>query len=217
MLQASLKKCNKSLQVIDFDNDFISTMKNLERSFWDYIDTSPNIKQKFTNGICFGGSLTHNFIKNILIQNNQHAHIQNIREYIKTYNKYNKSRLTAGVVLRYQDSFIVVQTNNGIDIWGMPKGKQEEHENIVSTACREFYEETGIDVSGFIDEETENHKIHKTVFYMLETEIKVDVSNYKNNEISGVKWVKFREVLDNEKLYSKQVFKIAQMFCSLKF
>lgn len=210
MLSASLKSSHESL-LLDFDNNFIPTMKELEKMFWEYVDSSPGIKYRFTSGICFGGSLTHNYIKKLLLHNNKEQYIPNIKNYIKSYNKYNKSRQTAGILFRYNDSFLVVQTNNGLNIWGMPKGKQEDDESIEDTACREFYEETGIDVTEFIHSDTLNYRVQKTLFFVLETDVKVNVSNFKTNEISGVKWVSYMEVLNNPQSYSKQVNKIAQM------
>lgn len=212
MLRASLRQFPVKQLELDFDSEFISTMKRLEEKFWEHVDARPFLKTKFQHGICFGGSLTNSFLKKLLTDAGYQSHVPYVNEYVKRYNKYNKSRQTAGVIFKSGESFIVVKTNNGGNKWSMPKGKQEDDENLVQTACREFCEETGIDVQEFINDHTENVKILKTLFYVLESEYKVNVENYYSREISAVKWVSKNDVLLNKDKYSKQVQKVCETF-----
>ncbi|GHV50344.1 hypothetical protein AGMMS49579_03770 [Spirochaetia bacterium] len=49
---------------------------------------------------------------------------------------------TAGIALIYNKSILLTQSYN--NLWGVPKGKQEENETLQECALRELKEETGI-------------------------------------------------------------------------
>jgi 8-oxo-dGTP pyrophosphatase MutT (NUDIX family) len=58
---------------------------------------------------------------------------------------------TAGIFLVRNDHHILIghPTKHKPEVWSIPKGQVEEHENIIAAAIRETYEETNIDVSDY--------------------------------------------------------------------
>lgn len=94
---------------------------------------------------------------------------------------------TAGVfIIDYQKKAILLVQSYGKH-WGPPKGAKENNETCQETACRELYEETGIS----LDKNLLNRKIciKGNVFYIVAyNRGKIDISEIKGQEISGIGW-----------------------------
>ena len=130
---------------------------------------------------------------------------------LKRFARYKKTIPTAGVVMHHVDLsgdvwFVVVQ-NNGAKLWSMPKGKVEAYDaDLASTACREFREETGLDVSDVLDPGTA-HKVMRTTFFTVASDCMPSVRRHRTREILRVKWVKARDVHGSG--FSKQAVAVA--------
>jgi len=75
--------------------------------------------------------------------------------------------LGAGVVLYHQDKiFLVHQTES--DKWSLPKGHQEEKENLRDTWKRELKEESGIDISKFRYQERGSFKYGYYLYVVIQ-------------------------------------------------
>ena len=187
----------------------LNTFKQIERSHWDYLDQyrdynrrkypTINIKQYSTK---------------LLREKGHEQDFCTVENYLRQYNRYKKSLPTAGVILYHLSEntieFVVVRMRF-TDIWSMPKGKKDpEDTNLVETAKREFYEETGLDVDDCINENIPAKTVNKTKFYMLES----DHTNHRFNgynikEIAEVAWVTIAAVRCNRWMYSKQTVAVA--------
>lgn len=55
---------------------------------------------------------------------------------------------TCGIYLISADNLVLIAhpTNAPMHLWGIPKGLQEPGESNKTTACREFFEETGLNI-----------------------------------------------------------------------
>lgn len=195
----------------DFQKQFNKSMKQLEKMYWDYLDNYcaryPHVYPKMR---------MVDFMAKLFLERRIDATMVEITGYVKRYNKYKKSLPTAGVIMYYQDPknshiYFPVVKMTGIRIFSMPKGKQENNtEPITLTAIREFHEETGINLDGLINNETQCVSIAKTKFFLVETDHMEDVNSYSSNEIARVKWVDAITVLNNADNYSNQAVFTAQ-------
>lgn len=213
MFQIPHTFCNNDIiQVeLDFSNPaLMKTMKAIELSYWDYIDNH--------------GSFSHvrltSFLQMVMRHNGlSGTELEKAPTYVKMYERYKKSLPTAGIVLYHIDMFVVIRMH-GSSIWSMPKGKQEEHEQIVDTARREFLEETGINIDrqsllnaplGCVQ------NIQKTKFYFVETpELQPKFTGYNANEIAEVKWVSITAVRSNARCYSRQTLAVAHQLQDIR-
>lgn len=193
---------NRPNNDVDFINGFNSAMTVTEKLYWDYID---NYVGKEPG--CYYLKLTQ-FLERVL----PNELVPQAHDYVRRWTKYKKTIPTAGVVLTHKDGFLLLVRIRGATLWSMPKGKKEPNEDdLTTTACREFLEETGIDVSDFINEQTVSRTVVKTKFYYIESDTKVNVSQYQTNEIAQVRWVSIKEVLrDRQTRFSKQAVAVAE-------
>ena len=86
--------------------------------------------------------------------------------------------------------------------WGFPKGRRNYNENDLTSALREFGEETGIPknkiyiIKNFIPFEEiftgSNFKSYKHKYFIAYTEYN-DLSNYQKSEVSQIKWMTLEE------------------------
>ena len=53
---------------------------------------------------------------------------------------------TCGVLITDGSNLLVCHPTNGVK-WDIPKGKQDEGEDDITTACRELWEETGLTIN----------------------------------------------------------------------
>ena len=99
---------------------------------------------------------------------------------------------------------------NTTNFWGMLKGMHEENESYNSTALREFYEESGYDLSGYKDQLVDLGMVvqskHKNVHaFALEIKSKdlINPNKCHSNmadgfpwpEISEYRWMKYDDVI----------------------
>ena len=122
--------------------------------------------------------------------------------------------------------YMLLVRNNRARVFSLPKGKQDyKEETIKEVAIREVLEETGLDISSYINhdhllcsgsgsdgsevdeiEEATKHYICKSVIYDVQLHEKVShFENYDDGEIVDIKWVQCENILANPQLYSRQV------------
>lgn len=110
-----------------------------------------------------------------------------------------------GIVPVYRNSegdrFLLIQHNAGH--WGFPKGHAEAGESPVQTACREFREETGVQMFTVIDHvsftehyvfQKDGQRITKTVVYFLAWVQTTEV-HHQEAEIKDYTWASFDQAL----------------------
>ena len=101
--------------------------------------------------------------------------------------------------------------------WGFPKGRRNYHENDINCAIREFEEETGIQNSDYVIdnsikrvEETflgTNNIRYKHIYYIAYSKDILEFEINKNNfnqvtEIGDIKWFNYDEALNNIRDYN---------------
>lgn len=120
-------------------------------------------------------------------------------------------------VLNRNDYFdlptIVDETNVGGEVWeepewGFPKGRRNQHEKDFDCAMREFYEETGYEVSKFKNvlnifpfEEIfvgSNYKSYKHKYYLMYIDYQASLieTNFEKTEVSKMEWKTYEECMD---------------------
>lgn len=200
MNNADLTKANDFSY--DFNDNFIESMTKVTQEYWDYIDFKHAKNRR---------QYPHMTLKNFMTRYCK-INLTTAIEFIKRYNRHQKNLPTSGVLMFYKDlktkdiSFIVVQMNS-VKMWSMPKGKHNNNESSIEAGGREFREETGIDTTDHMDDSTPSKVFNRTTFFIIESDCKIDVSNYKTREIGAVRWASTKDVLDNtfKGKYSKQV------------
>uniref|UniRef100_A0A6C0J4A0 Nudix hydrolase domain-containing protein n=1 Tax=viral metagenome TaxID=1070528 RepID=A0A6C0J4A0_9ZZZZ len=189
----------------NYNDKFIESMKHMEELYWKYLDNYNTIYP-----VDYPNLNINDFMKKLDTSLSKSC----IKNYIATYRKYKKTLPTAGIILYYfnkHDIYFPVVCMTRARLYSMPKGKQDHpYEPIMTTAVREFHEETGISVDDIINSDTKSIIINKTRFYIIETDnIISSVYSHKTNEISDVKWVSVSEVISNKHLYSNQTLSSA--------
>jgi 8-oxo-dGTP pyrophosphatase MutT (NUDIX family) len=187
------------------DESVIKTFKDIERLHWDYLDNYRDINRRKYPTLNI-----YQFSRKLFNDQNVDTSIKDIEAYIRQYNRYKKSIPTAGVIFYHNNDngvdFIVIKMRYA-KIWSMPKGKKDPDDiNLMTTAHREFKEETGLDVEDCLNKELPSKNICKTCFYVLESDVRTRYFNgYNTKEIDSVKWVSIKAVISAPDYYSKQV------------
>lgn len=161
--------------------------------------------------------LWHNlwYIKNVDNNNSKYKHIINDKNKELCKKKFNS--LVNGVYISNKKNeyekkdlnfFIHNSKYDWVDQeWGFPKGKKEYNENDLVTACREFSEETGIDISNIeimtnilpVEEiyMGSNFKSYKHKYFIAKlNNYDVDINNYQLNEVSDMQWKNYNECMN---------------------
>lgn len=114
-----------------------------------------------------------------------------------------------GVVFRPAGAMVEVAliSTKGGKVWGLPKGRVEDGENIARTAHREVREETGLDCKiiqniGHIeyfftfrdDNEVDFKRVFKIVYFFLMEYVSGDVSGH-DAEVVDCKWFALDEAI----------------------
>lgn len=106
--------------------------------------------------------------------------------------------------------------------WDLPKGKQDEGENLESCALREVKEETGIDQVELIKKITNSMHLYPmgakmilkfTAWYLMQAPSSVTLIAQEEEQIEKVEWVKRKEIskrLENSFETLRDVLKEAQ-------
>lgn len=112
-----------------------------------------------------------------------------------------------GVVYRFSSGGVEVAliSVKGGKVWGLPKGRVEDHENIAATAHREVKEETGLDgkiitkighIEYFFTFKTEAGatRVFKIVYFFLMECMGGDMSKH-DAEVVDVRWFPIDEAI----------------------
>lgn len=114
---------------------------------------------------------------------------------------YNMSTPRAGVMLKYineqkEPEYLCVFQQSS-KFWGLPKGRIKMFESYIEGACRELYEETGVNI---LPEELSNSEYHHIKrgghhhFYFVKNINKKPTIYIDNYEIIDYKWMTIREL-----------------------
>jgi 8-oxo-dGTP pyrophosphatase MutT (NUDIX family) len=192
--------------ILNFESNTITSMKNIELAYWDYLDNYHAVNKRAYPSFSF-----KKFVEAILYK---HGLSLNVKNLLSVYDKYKKKIPTAGCIFYYKDSTdlyiaTVLIRQYGISpnrMFSMPKGKKEPEDiDLIATAVRETREETGLDISSYITDCTTKVTIVNTTFFVIESDHKVDFKNHSNREIEQVKWASKSDILRNPDIYSRQV------------
>lgn len=197
---------------LDDNDSIIRTFAEIERCHWDYLDNYRAHNRRRYPGYKIG-----EFARQAFRQLERSDRAAEIPDWIKMYNKHKKSLPTAGVIMYYISDdtddihFVTVKMRHS-NLWSMPKGKRDSSDDsLLITACREFQEETGIDVEECISADTPCKTLNKTTFYLLETDhVSNHFDGYNRNEIGDVCWSSAVYVHDNPHNFSKQTVSAAK-------
>ena len=211
---------------IDFDiseyDRAMLTVRKVEKTYWQYCCKIPHYPKltfsKYFRYVCELFNEEWDYTKYINLKTQ--------------YNCYKKNIPTAGAMIHYHennDIYMLLVRNNRARVFSLPKGKQDyKEETIKEVAIREVLEETGLDISRYINndhllcsgsgqdlsdgsdidgnEEATKHYICKSVIYDVQLHEKVShFENYDDGEIVDIKWVQCENILANPQLYSRQV------------
>lgn len=132
----------------DFSNNdqTMETLRKVEKTYWQYcchIPHHPKLSfSQYFKHICFLIEKDWNYEDYIVMKSK--------------YNYYKKSIPTAGAMIHYHDNsgiYLLLVKNNRAKVFSLPKGKQEKGEKVRETAIREVMEETGLDISNYINDD----------------------------------------------------------------
>ncbi|HOK17863.1 MAG TPA: NUDIX domain-containing protein [Caldisericia bacterium] len=132
-----------------------------------------------------------------------------------------KKLISAGGVIIYQNKVLLLKREKS---WVFPKGKVKEGENLIQTAIREIFEETGIIANekgieiGNTNYKymTNDEQFEKTVYYYLF--IVSDVSVNIEKTFLGYGWFYFDEALkyvtykNDKKILKNAIKKLREVF-----
>ncbi|HRT37518.1 MAG TPA: NUDIX domain-containing protein [Caldisericia bacterium] len=132
-----------------------------------------------------------------------------------------KKLISAGGVIIYQNKVLLLKREKS---WVFPKGKVKEGENLIQTAIREIFEETGIIANekgieiGNTNYKymTNDEQFEKTVYYYLF--IVNDISVNIEKTFLGYGWFYFDEALkyvtykNDKKILKNAIKKLREVF-----
>jgi 8-oxo-dGTP pyrophosphatase MutT (NUDIX family) len=136
-------------RMIEFNiNDYesaMNTLRKVEKTYWQYCCSIPHYPKltfsKYFRYVCEIFKEEWNYNKYIALKTQ--------------YNCYKKSIPTAGAMIHYHENnniYMLLVRNNRARVFSLPKGKQEKkEETIKEVAIREVLEETGLDISSYIN------------------------------------------------------------------
>lgn len=202
----------------------MATMRKVEKTYWQYCCHQPYYpRHTFSQ-----------YFKRVCNIFNEEWNYLKYNELKTKYNYYKKNIPTAGAMIHYHTNdgkiLMLLVKNTRAKVYSLPKGKQEKNESIQDTAIREVKEETGIDISSYInsdimlcssdysdldnsineDDESrpsmDRYYICKSVIYDVQLVEKIDnFSDYDNEEIEEICWKDTDEILQFPHLFSRQV------------
>lgn len=148
----------------------MQTLRKVEKTYWQYCCHVPHHPKlsfsQYFKHICFLIEKEWNYEDYIVMKSK--------------YNYYKKSIPTAGAMIHYHDNngiYLLLVKNNRAKVFSLPKGKQEKGEKVRETAIREVMEETGLDISDYInDDMMYNNNIS-------ESSVSSDEFEYENRNI----------------------------------
>ena len=106
-----------------------------------------------------------------------------------------EQKIYSGVVVKFEQKCLLCKRNNIGSLpgkWSIPGGKNEEGEETLEAAKREFYEETFIDIDndelnfvGVVPRKTRDGKKHKGVMYVYQLNSDQELNPDLENAIDG--------------------------------
>lgn len=106
-----------------------------------------------------------------------------------------EKKIYSGVVVKYNNKCLLCKRNNQGSfpgMWSIPGGKNEEGEETMEAAKREFYEETFVDIdeldlkfSGVVPRHTRDGKKIKGMMYVYELDSNQEITPDLENAIDG--------------------------------
>lgn len=136
-------------KAIDFDistyDKAMNTFRKVEKTYWQYCCKIPHYPKltfsRYFRYVCEIFKEEWNYNKYIGLKTQ--------------YNCYKKSIPTAGAMIHYHENneiYMLLVRNNRARVFSLPKGKQDyKEETIKEVAIREVLEETGLDISSYIN------------------------------------------------------------------
>ena len=167
---------NIDFNLSDYENT-MQTLRKVEKTYWQYCCHSPHY-QKITFS---------QYFKHVCCVFNMEWNYQDYIVMKSQYNYYKKSIPTAGAMIHYHENkniYLLLVKNNRAKVFSLPKGKQEKNETVQETAIREVMEETGIDISEYINATTILYSSGNNSSENSEFEDSFEYHDYeKNNQI----------------------------------
>lgn len=214
----ALPKCLTNVELsLGSDQEIIQSFKRIERKHWNYLDNYRDQNRRKYPTL----NIQQFTFKLLRAKGINDVNMQDIMFYVRLYNRYKKSLPTAGVILYHTtqkgELFFLTIRMRFAKIYSMPKGKQEPNEDLMQTACREFREETGIDLDDCMNNECMPYRlINKTRFYLVESDhMQERFSGYNMKEVDEVCWSNVHDVMDYPDNYSKQTSACAKYLYDL--
>lgn len=122
----------------------------IELAYWYYLDFYVSGDNKL-KGCSFTEFAAHVFQHLPFLQ----PHYPRLQEILNEWREYKQSVPTYGAAILSENNthVLLVQSYWAKSSWGFPKGKVNEDEDPAHCAIREVYEETGFDLTNYIDPE----------------------------------------------------------------
>lgn len=196
------------LKVTETDQETIDLFSKLHYAFWNYKNYC---KQKLCE--C---QYKYSNLKSFADASYKYKNIYFEQEWFNnamiTYKKYVRSRPIGGAVIFDQSSKMILMVKNvDSDSWSLPKGKVEDVDGddtynfsdkyscnneielqYMNCACREVYEETGLDISDHLKRDDLIKKntrgAYAYLYIVRDWDISLLTEPQVKNEIADVKW-----------------------------
>lgn len=133
----------------------------------------------------------------------------------------NREKCAGGIIINpfinnianYNEYKILIVKQKYTNYWGLPKGHVEENENLIETAKREIFEETGIDFAllkkenDYEEVNIEKNKMFKNLvvikkiyFFVFVLLKNLQFNRFRSNEIIDIKWISLEQLKKNKHL-----------------
>lgn len=109
-------------------------------------------------------------------------------------------KIVAGGVIEKDNKFLLIKESKEIckGKWNIPAGTVEEGENVIETAKREIFEETGckVEINGILEIVSKQMENTDIVGFFFETTLIDENIKIDGNEIIDIKWFSYEEILN---------------------
>ena len=109
-------------------------------------------------------------------------------------------KIVAGGVIEKDNKFLLIKENKEIckGKWNIPAGTVEEGENVIETAKREIFEETGckVEINGILEIVNKQMENTDIIGFFFETTLIDENIKIDGNEIIDIKWFSYEEILN---------------------
>lgn len=135
-----------------------------------------------------------------------HAHKHDVDRLIAQFQAYKQEVPTCGAALlnSSMDRVVLVRAWGGNARWGFPKGKLSKDETELDCAIREVLEETGFDITSYVDDttfyvETMSSGRCSRIYVVTDVPEHTVFETRTRKEISDIKWVPVVSLPENPK------------------